>query len=281
MKRSSLALSALVAAAWIVMGTSAHANTIGTFGDATGDLVIHYNTGGETPANQAYVTTANTTFNFNENLGFPVSGYGSSHFFQAIPDQFQFNLSTLLPTANGTNPSPGSTTALHANYNDTNPSTQSQSVDWAITDPTYQNPTSGRTGNSVFRGGTGDGSSINWTQTLSQSGTLFTLTLDGTLTNDGKIWWANSAGNGDGTSNLSDFPWFFLVGTDTVSFHGTFTYDSATDLDPLADVYHGSINFNQQLPTAVPLPASAWAGLALLGCLGLTNGLKRLRRHEA
>lgn len=276
-----------VVAAVAALGVTAaavQANTIGTFGDATGDLVVHYNTGGETPVNQAYITTANSVFNFNEDLAFPFPGYGADHFFQAIPDQFQFALSTLAASYNGTNPYPGATTALHANPNDTSAGTQSQSVDWAITDPTYQNATSLRTGNSIFRGGDGDplnGSSIQWSQNLSHSGSIFTLDISGSLDTDGKIWWANSPGsNLDGTSNLSAFPWSLVIGTNKIYFHGTLSYDSSTDTDPLADVYHGTIAFDLQ-PAAVPLPSSAWAGLALLGILGAAGGIRRFRSARA
>ena len=155
-----------------------------------------------------------------------------------MPNQFGVDLVLKAPSFDGTNPAPVLLAKENVN-GDPNFSTSSGPVTWAING--YQgvavgpaNPASAVV-NSLFRGGTGVGDGVTITsQSLSLSGTVYTLQVAGELVSDGLIHWYNPATPNSPVSN------FELTGK--VLFSGSLVYDSAGDsgLD-LLDFYAGTI----------------------------------------
>ncbi|HZZ43316.1 MAG TPA: hypothetical protein VFE58_10290 [Tepidisphaeraceae bacterium] len=253
--------SIVAAAAVAVTASGVLASNVGV---ATGDLVFHYNpVSPEIPANQSYASITDAAFNFNPALTDNSSvGYGPDHYFQTLTNSFVFSAAIPLNAS-----SPGVT--AYTEYPLPVPSVPvASSADWAITDP------AGGGFNSPLQGGTGTGSAITVTnESLTQVGTLFTLNLYGTLATDGLVHWVKFP-----TSDISTIPG---LGDGTLYFHGVFTYNSLGDPgNDGQDVYAGVMTFDTAA-IAVPLPASAWSGLALLGGLGAFAGMKRMRRQEA
>jgi hypothetical protein len=79
---------------------------------------------------------------------------------------------------------------------------------------------------------------------------------------DGQFLWLHVNG---ASQNVET--WFSGTGAGTAGFGAGWDKNSDANV--------------QVLGTAAPLPSSAWAGLALLGCIGLASGTKRLRRQPA
>ena len=76
------------------------------------------------------------------------------------------------------------------------------------------------------------------------------------------------------TSQVSDLLWSDLTGTGYGDWTTVWQNGFANDTLGIDDVEVGSIS-------AVPLPSSAWSGLALIGGLGLLGAAKRLRKQMA
>ncbi len=215
---------------------------------------MHYNDngGGENPANQAYLRAQFSETNTNGGvLNFdstPLPGGGGLSWyllFQAVPDQFGFDMVLETPTADGSNPPPV-VTAYDNTDNSLPGAAPAGPVTWAISG--YTGATNGPADpangiiNSLIRGGSGapsyDGVTIT-SQTLSVSGTVFTMDIAGELDSDGAIYWY-TIGQPDGQMST-----FGLTGK--IYFSGTFTYDSATDTTPLIDFYAGTMQFDAEV----------------------------------
>ena len=227
-------------------------------GTSVGELVVHYNTASpENPTNISHIKTGSNTFNFNPALTAGAPGYGSSHFFQAIANQFRFDLQLVAPT--DVPPPPAGIVAYDGN---TIGGTGTTTVDWAVTDPSFAN--------SPLQGGNGSGGSIAYTQVLTPIPGGFKMSLAGELSTDNLIHWATSAGaNGNGTSTISGSVWETLFPDGKMYFTGELTYLTANDTTPGQDVYVGTINFE----SALPLPTAAPMGVALIG--GMALGIRR------
>ena len=229
-------------------------------GTSVGDLIVHYNTASpETPSNISYIQSGNNVFNFNQNLTVGAPGYGANHFFQAIVDQFRFDIQLVAPT--DVPPAPGDIVAHDGN---TIGGTGTTNVDWAVTDPGFPN--------SPLQGGNGSGGSILFSQVLTPIAGGFKMFLSGELTTDNLIHWATAAGsNLNGTSTISPSGWDALFPNGKMYFSGELTYLTANDTTSGQDVYTGTINFE----SALPLPTAVPMGLLLF--TGIAAGVRRRR----
>ena len=249
----SMPLPFLVGLSLVLSAQPARAATPTTIplGTATGGVAIYYNNNGmgEQPSNQAYLraqfsqmNTNGAEFNFDST---PLPGTnGTTSFFdlfQAVPNQFGVDLVLKAPTFDGSVALP----SLHARDNvDGNVAHAADGgpVTWAI--DSYTGPSDGPSNpadaviNSVFRGGTGanDGVIIT-TNTLSQSGTVFTVHIAGELDSDNLVHWYTPSTPNSPVANLQ------LTGK--LYFDGVLSYDSAGDLGTdLIDFYSGTITLS-------------------------------------
>ena len=195
-RRRSLCLAAATAATLSFAIASARAQTTVPFATVSGVIAVHYNDngGGENPANQAYLRAQFSETNTNGGvLNFdstPLPGGGGLSWyllFQAVPDQFGFDMVLETPTADGSNPPPV-VTAYDNTDNSLPGAAPAGPVTWAISG--YTGATNGPADpangiiNSLIRGGSGapsyDGVTIT-SQTLRVSGTVFTMDIAGEL----------------------------------------------------------------------------------------------------
>ena len=255
--------------ALVVLGAvQARAQTTIPLASSTGGIAVNYNNngGGENPLNQAYLRAQFSKTNTNgAELNFdttPLPGGGGLTWydmFQAVPDQFGLDIIVEAATSDGTNPTP----VLNAfdNVDGTVANAYNAgSVTWGISDykgPAASGPASPLNSiiNSLFRGGVGDpghrlngiispastldGSVTNLTIVLTKVGTVFTADISGELNTDGFIHWYAP---GLGKSPIGNFA---LTGK--FFFEGTFTYDSATDTNPLMDFYQGTTTISAEV----------------------------------
>src|SRR5262244_2191132 len=165
------------------------------FGAGNGGVAVYYNNngGGENPANIAWLQAQFSVSNINgAEYNFdatPLPGTGGLlswyNIFQAVPNQYGFDLVLPAPTNDNSRTLP----ALIARNNvDGNPAhaTPDGQVDWAIDN--YTGPSVGPSNpadtvvNTHFRGGNESGASVAITsQTLVATPPIYTLTIAGTL----------------------------------------------------------------------------------------------------
>ncbi|HEX3725474.1 MAG TPA: PEP-CTERM sorting domain-containing protein [Pirellulales bacterium] len=263
----------------LLLGRQACADSL-YLGTATGGVGIYYNNngGGESPTNIAYFQTqfsaTNTnggTFNFDPNL-FGAPGYGSSHLFQSVPNQFGLDFVDQASTSDGSVPTPVLTAYNNVDGNVADRAAAGP-VGWAIS--FYTGATDGPSNpsnaadNSLFRGSTGSLSVDN----LTQSGSIFTVTIGGTLGSDGLIHWYSPS------ASPTPFAGISFAGeqaTGNLLFSGTLSYDSSADANPLMDFYSGSVDVYLELvPT--PEPSSlvlCGLGAALIGALAVKRRVR-------
>jgi len=117
-----------------------------------------------------------------------------------------------------------------------------------------------------------------YTETVDNSTAQFALYISGGPGNVGSNTLAGWAASAYG-------PTIFGAGAEVwrVGFNiGSGQRQAVTYIDDLqSNILNGGDVIDFQAPAAVPLPKSAWGGLALIGGLGLVAGSKRLRRQPA
>jgi len=139
-------------------------------------------------------------------------------------------------------------------------------IDWAGTDYTYDWSAGGWAA---------DASNVGWIQPGSWED--YDGTTDGVIGTFGHAWWANdndaepldTGGNAYDETDQADIDAL----RDSVFAYQTF----ATGYVRIKD--NGNWNVSSLQTTVVPVPAAAWAGMALLGGMGGFAGLKRKLRR--
>ncbi|HZZ45112.1 MAG TPA: hypothetical protein VFE58_19405 [Tepidisphaeraceae bacterium] len=288
MRRSVLSLAAVAIAALFVSNQVQAAEVL--LGTAAGGMMIHYNNidnsgaGGvpdgiisgydENPNNIAYITSQfsstnsnGAAFSFNPALGL------DTVFAQINPTQFALDL---VYKASTYNPGPG-VSAPTLNFKD---NVDAHSAD-ATTTPGGTTAfgiddylgtggpgvSTNLNDNSIYRG-TGVTFNID---NLTKIGTVYTLTISGTLTTDGSTHWY--------TVGVPDTTLASQGLTNVFNYTGVLTYDSAGDTGASqTDFYAGSVSIFANTLPAVPLPSAAWLGLALIGSLAAKRSLSSLRK---
>jgi hypothetical protein len=218
-----------------------------------GVLVMYNNYGPENPNNQAgfraQYSQANTDgaiFNFEPGPW----GYGASHPFQVIPDQFGLDFTLPAPTYNGTNPPLVWFTAVD-NVNGTCAGASSVGpVAWAISGytPPIPDPAACPV-NSLLRSATppapGQVVVTQWSAT--QNGTVWTVAVEGYLVSDGYVHWY--------TPGLPDTPMSNFGWNGQFHFRGVLKYNSQGDPGNDGDFYNGAlVLYANSLP-----PSTGWA----------------------
>jgi len=218
-----------------------------------GVLVMYNNYGPENPNSQAWFraqySQANTDgaiFNFEPGPW----GYGASHPFQVIPDQFGLDFTLPAPTYNGTNPPLVWFTAVD-NVNGTCAGASSVGpVAWAISGytPPIPDPAACPV-NSLLRSATppapGQVVVTQWSAT--QNGTVWTVAVEGYLVSDGYVHWY--------TPGLPDTPMSNFGWNGQFHFRGVLKYNSQGDPGNDGDFYNGAlVLYANSLP-----PSTGWA----------------------
>lgn len=218
-------------------------------GTTTGDVAVVYNCSAqgaacENPGNVSYyravASQANPNGSYFEFSNTPEAVLGGASFRQVFSGQpvgaSQFGLDLMTPGAGFGIGTPAIVpTALRSADNTGALPVIGGVIDWAIND--YKSNAGGVSGagnspfNSLFRGGNGDGSSVNLSfSNLVQNGSVFTIDIAGTMTSDNILHWFNPLTT-DG-SFVGTAP---LYATGRLLFSGTLSYDSARDTSPGVD----------------------------------------------
>ncbi len=237
----------------LALGASPAQGATVHLGDATGGIAVHFNTtGGPSLANVSYAkatfTETNTNgaqYNFDST---PLPGaFGLNWYalFQSVPDQFGLDIQLLFPTNNGSNLPPGSLIAKENVNGDPAFSTPAGAIDWAVNG--YQVPTVGPSDpangvvNSLFRGGSGTGTSIvlNPPVIVPTGPTTLAATFSGTLQSDNLIHWYNPA-----TPNT---PVSVFQLTGKMFFTATLSLNLTTVTDPLTWFFQGAVSVDAEV----------------------------------
>ncbi len=246
----------LVAVGLLVAAPAAAQTTV-PFATLSGGVGVYYNDNGqgEFDDNIAFfkaqfsLTNPNgAVLNFDPT---PLPGTGGAlsweGLFQAVPDQFGFDLVLEAPTSDGSVPTP-TLIAVDNGDNTLAGAVPAGPVDWAINGyagPGGSGPADPSNGpiNSLFRGGSGDGSSILLTLgPVQQNGTLFTVDFTVELVSDALIHWYTVGQPDSPASN------FELTGRFFAS--GTLTYDAAGPGETstnLIDFYAGTVTLEAEV----------------------------------
>lgn len=277
MRKSILSVVAAGVAAILVSG-QAEASSLIPVGTATGGMMIHYNNidnsgaGGighpdgvisgydENPANIAYIQSQFSLSNTN-GASFAFAPPLDALEGQVSPTQFGFDLVYQAPTYSNA----GGVVPATLNFKDNvdnniahATTTTGGTTAFAIDDykgAAPNGPANPSTSviNSLIRG---TSATFN-VDSITLTGSVYTLIISGTLVTDGSVHWY--------TPGFPDTSLASLGLSNVLTYSGTLTYDKAGDNGSTqTDFYTGSVDI---FATAVPLPSVSWLGVALIGGL--------------